>query len=200
MAEKKPILLYLTSGHRQMVPGGGRDPGAVSGSFIESEIALAACRDLRDYLINERGGLKFKVAYPERDGDGMHLNEHLADIAEYRKRYRVVVIDWHLNAGGGTGCECHINFNKYARELAERILKDQKAIGRPWHSYDGKIGHAIHERDDLIILQGGCPSLLFEMGYVDNKTDRKDFDTDKEVKQIAETVGKSLIWYCKKYE
>ena len=200
MAEKKPILLYITSGHRQMVAGGGRDPGAVSGSFIESEIALASCRQLRKFLIAERGDLSFKVAYPERDGDGMHLYEHLAEIEEYRKKYRVVVIDWHLNAGGGTGCECHINKNKYARELAERILKDQKAIGRPWHSYDGKIGHAIHEREDLIILQGGCPSLLFEMGYVDNKTDRKDFDTDKEVKQIAEAVGKSLIWYCKKYE
>ena len=55
MAEKKPILLYLTSGHRQMVLGGGRDPGAVSGSCIESEIALNACRGLRGYLINERG-------------------------------------------------------------------------------------------------------------------------------------------------
>lgn len=200
MAEKKPILLYLTSGHRQMVAGGGRDPGAVSGSFIESEIALESCRQLRKFLIAERGDLSFKVAYPENDGDGMHLYEHLSEIKEYRKRYRVVVIDWHLNAGGGTGCECHINPNKYARELAERILKDQKAIGRPWHSYDGKIGHAIHEREDLIILQGGCPSLLFEMGYVDNKIDRKDFDTDKEVKRIAEAVGKSLLWYCKKYE
>lgn len=200
MAEKKPILLYLTSGHRQMVAGGGRDPGAVSGSFIESEIALASCRQLRKFLIAERGDLSFKVAYPERDGDGMHLYEHLAEIEEYRKKYRVVVIDWHLNAGGGTGCECHINKNKYARELAERILKDQKAIGRPWHSYDGKMVHAIHEREDLIILQGGCPSLLFEMGYVDNKADRKDFDTDAEVKRIAAAVGKSLLWYCKKYE
>ena len=115
MAEKKPILLYLTSGHRQMVAGGGRDPGAVSGSFIESEIALASCRQLRKFLIAERGDLSFKVAYPERDGDGMHLYEHLAEIEEYRKKYRVVVIDWHLNAGGGTGCECHINKNKYAR-------------------------------------------------------------------------------------
>ena len=200
MAEKKPILLYMTSGHRQMVAGGGRDPGAVSGSFIESEIALASCRQLRKFLIAERGDLSFKVAYPENDGDGMHLYEHLAEIKEYRKRYRVVVIDWHLNAGGGTGCECHINPNKYARELAERILKDQKAIGRPWHSYDGKMVHAIHEREDLIILQGGCPSLLFEMGYVDNKADRKDFDTDAEVKRIAEAVGKTLLWYCKKYE
>ena len=193
MAEKKPILLYLTSGHRQMVAGGGRDPGAVSGSFIESEIALASCRQLRKFLIAERGDLSFKVAYPERDGDGMHLYEHLAEIEEYRKKYRVVVIDWHLNAGGGTGCECHINKNKYARELAERIMKDQKVIGRPWHSYDGKMVHAIHEREDLIILQGGCPSLLFEIGYVDNRTDRKDFDTDKEVKRIAEAVGKSLL-------
>ena len=59
MAEKKPILLYLTSGHRQMVAGGGRDPGAVSGKFIESEIALDACRQLRKFLIAERGGLQF---------------------------------------------------------------------------------------------------------------------------------------------
>ena len=62
------------------------------------------------------------------------------------------------------------------------------------HRMDNALSHR-----RLIILQGGCPSLLFEMGYVDNKTDRKDFDTDAEVKRIAEAVGKSLLWYCAKY-
>ena len=200
MAEKKPILLYITSGHWQLTESGIRDPGAVSGDFIEAKIAQAGCMHLYRYLLDNRGILNFKVTYPERNGKGMHLTEHLAEIKEYRKRYRVVVFDWHLNAGGGRGCECHINSgNKYSYELAKRILNDQKEIGRKWHSWNGTIEPAIHKRNDLIILQGGCPSILFEMGYVDNKVDRKDFDTDHEVKQIAYAVGKSMIWYCTKY-
>lgn len=199
--KKKPILLYITSGHWQDVGGGQHDPGAVSGKFVEAKIAQAGCMHLYQYLLDNRGILNFRVAYPERDGNGMHLYEHLAEIKEYRKRYRVVVFDWHLNAGGGKGCECHINFgNKYSYELAKMILEEQKEIGRPWHSYNGTIEAAIHKRKDFIILQGGCPSILFEMGYVDNKVDRKDFDTDREVKQIAEAVGKSMIRYCRKYD
>lgn len=197
---KKDLLIYISRGHDQMTNAGVVDPGAVSGKFVEAELAETACGYLREYLIANRGNLPFKVAYPERHGDGMHIYEHVNEIEAYRKKYRTVFFDWHFNAGGGTGCECHVKKgNKYSIELAELILEEQKKIGRPWHSWDGKMETAILERTDLLVMEASGPVLLFEAGYVDNKTDRKDFDTNKELKEIAYAVGRAFIRYAEKY-
>ena len=199
MAEKD-ILFYISRGHDQMTAAGVLDPGATSGKFKEAELAEKACGYLREYLIENRGDMTYKVAYPERHGDGMHLWEHVEEINAYRNKYRTVSIDWHFNAGGGIGCECHIKSgNKYAKELAELILDEQKKIGREWHSYNGTMAAAIHYNDKLIFNQAGGPTLLFEAGYIDNKNDRKEFDTDRELRQIAEAVGKAMIRYYKMY-
>lgn len=196
----KPILFYISHGHRQPVGGGRTDPGAVSGKFVEADLAYKACKYLKAYLLNHRGDMKYKVAYTESKGNGLHLWEHVKDIARYRLRYRTVSIDWHFNAGGGNGCECWIpKNNKYSEELAKLILDEQKKIGRPWHSCNGKMGLAIHKDSSLQFLKAKGPTLLFEAGYVDSKSDRKDFDTDKELKRIAEAVGKAMIRYYKKY-
>ena len=196
---KKDILFYISHGYLQPV-GNGIDPGAVSGKFREGEMAEECCGYLREFLIENRGDMTYKVAYPERHGDGMHLWEHVEEINAYRKKYRTVAFDWHFNAGGGIGCECWIDpANKYSRKLAELILEEQKKTGRPWHSWDGKMSTAIHESDDLIFLQAEGPVLLFEGGYVDNKTDRKDFDTSRELKKMAEAVGRAMIRYWEMY-
>lgn len=198
--DKKEILFYLSRGHGQMTAVGVLDPGAVSGKFKEADLAEKACGYLREFLIANRGDMTYKVAYPEQHGVGMHVWEHVDEINAYRKKYRTVSIDWHFNAGKGIGCECCIDSNnKYSRKLAELILEEQKKIGRPWHSWDSKMSTAIHERDELVFLQAGGPVLLFEAGYVDNKTERKDFDTDRELREIAHAVGRALIRYWKLY-
>lgn len=197
----KPILFYISHGHRQSVGGGKTDPGAVSGKFVEADLAYKCCKYLRDYLLKQRGSMTYKVAYPESKGNGMRLWEHVQDIIKRRVKYRTVAIDWHFNAGGGKGCECWIpKNNKYSLELAKLILEEQKKIGRPLHAYDGKINTAIHKDSTLQFLKAPGPTLLFEAGYVDGKVDRKDFDTDKELKQIAEAVGKAMIRYYQKYK
>lgn len=196
----KPILFYISHGHRQPVGGGRTDPGAVSGKFIEADLAYKLCKYIKSYLLANRGKMTYKVAYPEYKGKGMHLWEHVQDIARRRLKYRTVAIDVHFNAGGGVGCECWIpKNNKYSEELAKFILAEQKKIGRPWHSYNGKMAPAIHKDSSLQFLKAKGPTLLFEVGYVDNKTDRKDFDTDRELKEIAEAVGEAMIRYYKKY-
>lgn len=197
---KKDILFYLSHGHKQMTAAGILDPGAVSGKFVEADINQKACGYLREFLIENRGDMTYKVAYPERHGDGMHLWEHVEEINAYRKKYRTVPIDWHMDVGGGKGCHCAIDSNnKYSRKLAELILEEQAKIGRPWHAWDGKKSTAINERDELIFLQSDGPGVLFEGGYIDNKADRKDFDTDREIKEMAEAVGRAMIRYWKLY-
>lgn len=197
---EKDILFYISYGHGQPTAAGIPDPGAVSGKFKELDINVKGCGYLREFLINNRGNRTYKVAYPERHGDSMHLREHVVEINAYRKKYRTVAFDWHMDAGGGIGCHCAIDSNnKYSRKLAELILEEQKAIGRPWHAWDGKMSSAIDVRDELIFLQAEGPVVLFEGGYIDNKTDRKDFDTDREIKEMAEAVGRAMIRYWDLY-
>lgn len=191
----KEILFYFSRGHDQPTASGRKDPGAVSGKFVEADLVEVVTLEAREEAIRLRGDRKFKVAYPERHGDGMHIYEHKEEVEHYRLKYRTVSIDIHANAGGGIGCECHIPNNKYSKQLAKFILEEMKDIGREWHSYNGTMAAAIHVNPKLLFLQIPGPTLLFEIGYVDNKTDRKDFDTDKELKEIGKAIARACIRY-----
>ncbi len=192
---KKEILFYGSRGHDQLTASGLRDPGAVSGKFVEAELVKVVTAEWRDELLRLRGGRKFKVAYPERTQKGMHIWEHLKEVVQYRLRFRTVSIDIHVNTGEGIGSECHISDNKYARKLAEFILEEMKTIGRPWHSWNGTMDAAIHVNPKLLFLQIPGPTLLFELGYLDSKKDRRDFDTDEELKTIGKAIARACIRY-----
>ena len=79
--------------------------------------------------------MKYKVALLDnKDGTGKHLWEHVAKINWYRLKIPHRCFRLHMNAGGGTGCECWIpKGNKYARKLATFNFKKQVKIGRPLH-------------------------------------------------------------------
>lgn len=192
---KKELLFYGSRGHDQFTASGVKDPGAVSGKFVEADLVRVVTDAWRDELLRLRGKRKFKVAYPERTKQGMHIWEHLNDVVKYRVKYRTVSIDIHANAGGGIGCECHIPNNKYSKKLAVFIMEAMRKINRPWHSYNGSMDAAIHVNPKLQFLKIPGVTLLFEIGYVDNKTDRKGFDTDTELKEIGKAIAAACIEY-----
>lgn len=193
----KPILMYLSHGHRQ-----DGDPGAVSGKFVEADINykyITACyKEL--FALRKKYGYDYKIAYPEKKGNGMHLDEHVADIRRYRKRYKVVAIDGHMNAGGGIGAEVIINPNdKYEKYLAECVLEELHKSGFDYHAWDGKRVTAIHKDGSFQFLKAGGVNMILEPGFVDNKTDRKRFDTDKEIEAMGKAVARGMANYYKKY-
>lgn len=194
---KKPILMYLSHGHRQ-----NSDPGAVSGKFVEADINykyMTACyKEL--FALRKNYGYDYKIAYPEKKGNGMHLYEHVNDIRRYRKRYRVVAIDGHMNAGGGIGAEVIINpSDKYEKYLAECVLGELHKAGFPYHSWDGRKATAIHKDGSFQFLKAGGVNMILEPGFVDNKTDRKRFDTNKEIEAMGKAVARGMVNYYKKY-
>lgn len=66
----------------------------------------------------------------------------------------------------------------------------------------GQNSRGVKYSDDLIFLKHPSKGIavLVECGFLDNKTDRKGFDTDKELKAYGEAIAKALIKYAKKYE
>lgn len=195
---KRNILFYLSHGHRQ-VTNGVRDMGAQSGKFVEGQLTYELTKQVNRKLLALRNDRKYKVSYPERKGNGLHLTQHLRDIVNYVARYRVVAVDIHFNAGGGVGCECWIpKGNKYARDLATCVLKEMVKIGRPMHG--GTVAKAIHTSNDFAWCKAEGVPMIFEAGFVDNVKDRKDFDTDKEIRDIGLGIAKGLVKYYDKYK
>ena len=126
---KKPILFYLSAGH------GGSDPGAVSGKFVEADMARTVMEACRKELLAHKGRT-YKVAYPEKDGSGMSLAAHVYDMARYKaKGYRVVSVDAHFNAGGGDGDEVWVwkgtvTKSRLGKVLANLIIDELKKEGQ----------------------------------------------------------------------
>lgn len=188
---KKPILFYLSAGH------GGSDPGAVSGKFIEADMArtvMAAC--YKELLAHK--GRTYKVAYPEKNVSGMSLAAHVADMARYKaKGYRVVSIDAHFNAGGGDGDEVWVwkgtvTKSRLGKVLANLIIDELKK--------EGQNTRGIKHTKDLYFLKGVGVPVLVEYGFVDNRTDRKGFDTQKELQAYGKATARALIQYWEKYK
>ena len=193
----KPILMYLSYGHWI-----GVDPGAVSGKFVEAKINfkyMTACyREL--FALRKKYGYNYKITFPEKSGRGMSLRDHVNDIRRYRKKYRVVAVDGHMNAGGGIGAEVIINPNdKYEKYLAECILAELHKAGFDYHAWDGKRATAIHKDPSFTFLKAGGVNLILEPGFIDNKSDRKRFDTDKEIEAMGKAVARGMVNYYKKY-
>lgn len=188
--EKSTILFYISFGH-----GANGDPGAVSGKFIERDINRKACDALYKYLLKVPGRT-YKVAYPEKDGRGRSLAEHNRHTQNYKKKgYRVVSIDFHMNAGGGDGMEVYISTlnnakEKYGKKLGKLVVSEFKKIGQNTH------GTPIKVDNTLLFLKGnaGVP-ILIEGGFVDNKTDRKLFDTNKKIRAMGVATAKACVKY-----
>ncbi|MCI8610236.1 MAG: N-acetylmuramoyl-L-alanine amidase [Firmicutes bacterium] len=196
---KRPILFYLSFGHGQSRTSSNPkgDPGTVSGEFVERDIAEKMMTACYKYLLKHQGRT-YKVAFPERDGKGRHLWEHAADVKRYRKKgYRVVSVDGHLNAGGGDGAEVWVKRgigtkSRLGKVLAKYILQELKDVKQN--------SRGIKTTRDLYWINAniGVP-VLVEFGFVDNKTDREGFDTDKKCKEYGEALAKALIRYWERY-
>lgn len=186
----KKILIYLSHGHGQ-----DGDVGAVSGKFVERDMVIKITKACYDYLLanNKR---KYKVAYPEKNmgKGGLHLFQDNTKTKAYSLKYRVVSVDVHMNAGKGDGMEVYCKDTKYSKELGDLIAKEFKRIGQNYH------GNPIKGDNDLQFLKNAGTSVLVECGYLDNKIDRKLFDTNAELKQTGIAIAKGLIKYAKKYE
>lgn len=185
----KPILFYISHGH-----GTGADKGAASGKFVELELNKKVSEALREYLLETRGCDEYKATYPERKSGGFSLAMENAKKAYYNAKYRVVAIDIHFNAGGGKGAEIYCKDTKYSKELGELIIGELKAIKRPIRP------NPVRGDNNYTFLKGKGTNVLLEVGFVDNKEDRKGFDTDKELKQIGVAIGKAMKKYYKKYK
>lgn len=200
---KRPILFYLSHGH-----GSGADKGAVSGKFIELDLTRKVTQACYSYLLKTPSSKRtWRVNYSERKVSGYSLAEQGAKIKAYQDRYRTVAVDIHFNAGGGDGAEIWVTGktgerNRLGTELGKMILTELKAVGQNVHSATGTIASGVKKSNDLyfVTTPNKGVAVIVECGFLDNKTDRKGFDTDKELTAYGQAIAKALVRYVEKYK
>ena len=171
--------VYLGVGH------GGSDPGAVK-YVTEKNVNLKMALACRDYL--EANGVEVKISRTtDVDKD---LNARINECNKYNPN---LAVDIHNNAGGGDGFEVyHTIYGGTGKTLAQNIEKEVKAIGQ------NSRGLKTRKRSDGTDYFGfikfiSCPSIICEGAFVDNKSDAKQIDEDKEAKAFGEAYARGIL-------
>lgn len=169
---------------------GGSDPGAVSGSFKESAINLTMALAAKAEL--ERHGVIVGISRTKEEED--RLAEEIKEAQAFKPD---LAIECHNNAGGGDGFEVYIQTGANglkSKKLAIAIEKRVKATGQNSRGLKTKLNSSGADYFGWL-RQLNCPAVLLEGFFVDGLTDRKDFDTAAEQKEMGIAYAHGVLDY-----
>ena len=176
--------LIISAGH------GGIDSGAVSGPYIERDLAI----ELRDLIVKElleRYNITAIV-----DPNKNKLAETLAWI---RGKFgsKDILLDLHWNAGGGTGIEVIVPDNPSGFEqVLAQSLADKISDLTTWKKRGGGVKkESDTARKKLGWMRPLAENVLIEMCFIDNKLDMAVYQANK--KSIASIIAAVLVTYAK---
>lgn len=172
--------IFIGVGH------GGSDPGAVSGSFRESdlnlEISMACFEYLQDYDADVMISRKTDITSPLSDKIKI-ANNYNSDLA----------IDIHNNAGGGDGFEAYYEVkNEFTKKVSAEIEKEVIKIGQNSRGLKTKL---TDNGDDWFgfLREVKAPSILLECAFVDNVTDRQILNSSAKLQSMGEAIAKGIV-------
>ncbi len=170
-----PYIVAIDPGH------GGRDPGAVSEGRREKDDVLRLALTV-GALLEQRG---IDVVYT-RTTDVYNTPFEKATMAN--NSGADLFVSFHRNAtptGEATGAEVLVYEDAgLPAELAREILDALEEAG-----FDNR---GVIERKNLVVLRRTqMPSVLLEVGFIDNQADNELFD--QEFDQIAEGIADAIL-------
>lgn len=165
---------------------GGNDPGAVCDGFKEANMNLTTAKYTKEELLRHKVDVKMSREKEE--------NDKLADeIKECNAFKPTLAVDIHVNAGGGDGFEVfYYSGGGTSKVLAENINNEVVAIGQNSRGLKTKL--ASNGKDFFgFVRDTKCPAVICEGFFIDNAKDRKDFDTDAELKRLGIAYAKGIL-------
>ena len=180
--------IYIDAGH------GGKDPGAVSGKFIEKELNLKAAQAARDYL----SAYDCEVVMSREKDTGTRVNDMAAKTKAIGASVSVSI---HHNAGGGTGAEVfYWKGDEKAQKLAGLITNEFFLTGQKLRRTTGEEPGVKPSQPKSynfgmcrINSNNGIPAILGEFAFVDSVADQRKIDADVKLKAEGEAYGKAVV-------
>ena len=176
--------IFIDPGH------GGKDPGAVSNGFIESELNLKISLSMRRMLADY--DCKVEIARTTDAYSG--INDRTAKAKAVGADIYMCV---HNNAGGGDGFEVfYWHTDAKAKALATEINKQVMAIGQNSRGIKPSSEKSYNFGACRINSARGIVAVLAEGFFVDNLKDRAGFDTDAKLDTLAGAYVKAIVAYA----
>lgn len=152
--------IFVSAGH------GGKQPGAVSGKYVEKNYTLQIANALAG-LLRTAG----HTVTQNRTGDTDCTPGQAAALANKSGAYFFIEI--HLNGGGGTGCEVYYySKDSTGKTEAANICDAIAKLG--YKSRGAKIGNALE-----VVNSTHMTGVLCECCFIDNAADMARLDVNK---------------------
>ena len=173
-------MIFISAGHHL------KDPGAVSGSYIERDLAI----ELRNLVV---ANLKKLNAPYITDNDSETLGQYLARI---KPGNGSVVLELHWNAAmslvaSGTEVLIADSHNQISKDLANEFASGISNILQIKNR--GVKTERESARGRLAFVREAGATCLIEMCFISNKTDMANYQKSKYL--IATFIAKTLIKY-----
>ena len=165
---------------------GGTDPGACSDSFKEAEWNLDTGKACKKEL--ERHNV---VVYETRtDNQTLSLTQR-ANIANKTNAKYLVSI--HHNAGGGDRGEVIHSISNSGKPLAEKIALELKNIGQSSNKVYSRKSETTNKDYYAMIKNPKAISVIVEVCFIDNATDRQIADTKEERERNGIAIAHGIL-------
>lgn len=171
------VRIFIDPGH------GGSDSGAVLGKRNESDDVLKLGLAIGEKLVKDYSNVT--VGYSRKTDIYEKPSKKAQDGNNFNADY---FFSFHRNCATGTAKGFETEYKSHST-VKDGIMKDIRAKMKA-------VGFVLREdkqRDNLAVLnQTKAPALLFEVGFIDNVTDNKIFDSkfNDIVNAFAEVIGK----------
>lgn len=150
----------------------GNDLGSVYGHFSEKDISLNIAKEIQK--INE-GQNKYEIVLTRNDDSYPSLSERTTQINSLNPE---MVISLHVNRSPQEetvqqGTEIYVQDTENSKKLAEKISK----------KFDAR---KIEGRNLHMLRESKAPTVLVELGFINNSKDREYITSEKGQKEIAQ--------------
>ncbi|MBM7703979.1 N-acetylmuramoyl-L-alanine amidase [Metabacillus iocasae] len=176
-------IIVIDPGH------GGKDPGAVSSGSTEKAIVLAVSQSLEKKL--KAAGA---IVLMTRAGDTYPT---LGDRVEFAKNnYADMFVSIHANAAtaSANGTETFYDTSSNLNGEESKLLAAE--INKQIVSLLNMRDRGIKDNGFFVIKNNNMPSVLVELGFITNTSDREKMLTNKDL--FAEAIYRGILEYYKK--
>lgn len=179
-------IIVLDPGH------GGKDPGTSKSGAIEKEIVLKVATKVKQKL--EAAGAK---VYMTRAGDTYPTLQDRVDFAQ--NNYAEVFVSIHVNSASSesaSGTETYYSISGNVNEKEDYRLAS--AINSQIVNNAGMVDRSVRREDYFVVRNLLLPSVLVELGFVTNPSDREKLISSEYVDIFADSIYKGIVQYYKK--
>lgn len=174
--------VYLGVGH------GGTDPGAVSGIWIEKNLALEIVTHTARYLRE----CNVECMMSRTGDDSESVAAKIKECNAFCTSPYDYAVDFHLNAGGGDGSEAYAyHGSKLSHAFAQNMLDALQAVGQNTRGVKEKLN--ADGTDYFGFIRETIPvACLLEIAFIDTK-DVEFVDTREERRITGEAIAKGIL-------